>query len=225
MGGQTIELEASDGHLLAAYEAVPHAPHHRGGLVIVQEIFGVNPHIRAVADGWAEEGYYCIAPALFDRVKPGTELGYDSAAIETGRGMAQSIGMDAMLRDVEAAIGAAACAGRVGVVGYCLGGSLAWLAATRLRGLAAASCYYGGRIVHSLSETPHCPVQMHFGERDKSIPMSDVATIEAAVDGTAEVFVYPAGHAFNRDGGDNWDPDSARLARERTLALFHAHVG
>ncbi len=224
--GQTIELEAADGHVFSAYEAAPRTAHHRGGLVIIQEIFGVNAHIRSVADGWAAEGYYCIAPAIFDRDTPGFDRGYAQPDMEAGRTIAGKIGMDAMLFDTEAARGAAAVAGKVGVVGYCLGGSLAWLAATRLHGFAAASCYYGGRIAAVAGEKPRCPVQMHFGEKDQSIPIADVEKIRDNVPKRlVEVFVYPAGHAFNRDGSQNWEPNSAKLARERTLELFRERVG
>ncbi len=224
--GQTVELEAKDGHLCSAYEASPHTPHHRGGLVIVQEIFGVNAHIRSVADGYAEEGYYCIAPALFDRDKPGIELGYTPDDLAIGRQIPEKIGIDAMLLDIEAAHDAAAVAGKVGIVGYCLGGSLAWLAATRLPRFAAASCYYGGRIKTYAGEKPHCPVQMHFGETDQSIPLSDVDKIRDNVPARlVEVFTYPAGHAFNRDAGASYEPQSAKLARERTLTLLRENVG
>ncbi|MGH6922971.1 MAG: dienelactone hydrolase family protein [Propylenella sp.] len=224
--GQWIKLKASDGHELSAYEVAPQTAHHRGGLVVIQEIFGVNAHIRSVADGWAAEGYYCIAPAIFDRAERGVEIGYSPDEIAKGRNLAGEVGMDKMLLDVEAARAAAASAGKVGVVGYCLGGSLAWLAATQIAGSAAASCYYGGRIPDSASEKPRCPVQMHFGETDQSIPMSAVEKVRAAVPPSVEVFTYPgAGHAFNRDGSANWEPQAAKLAKERTLALFRKHIG
>jgi len=225
MMGQTIELQASDGHSLSAYEASPTGK-HRGGLVVIQEIFGVNEHIRTVTDGFATDGYYCVAPAIFDRAKPGVELNYGPEAVATGRSMLETIGIDSMLLDVEAARAAAASAGKVGVVGYCLGGSLAWLAATRLNGVAAASCYYGGRIAAVADEKPRCPVQMHFGDKDQSIPIADVEKIRANVPaGLVEIFTYPAGHAFNRDAGASYEPQSAKLARERTLKLFREHVG
>jgi len=224
--GQTIELEAKDGFLFSAYEAAPHAKHHRGGLVIVQEIFGVNAHIRKVADSYAEAGYYAIAPAIFDRDSPGMDLAYDQDGIAVGRTAVEKIGMDAMLLDIDAARAAAASAGKVGIVGYCLGGSLAWLAATRLQGFAAASCYYGSRIAATAGEKPHCPVQMHFGDKDTSIPVSDVEKIRENVPPRlVDIFVYPAGHAFNRDVGQHWDAASAKLARERTLKLLSEHVG
>jgi carboxymethylenebutenolidase len=224
--GQTIELEAADGHLFSAYEAAPHAAHHRGGLVIVQEIFGVNAHIRRVADGYADDGYYVIAPAIFDRDRPGIELAADQEGMAAGRAAVEKIGLDAMLLDIDAARAAAASAGKVGIVGYCLGGSLAWLAATRLDGFAAASCYYGSRIAATADEKPRCPVQMHFGDKDQSISAADVEKIRENVPSRfVEIFVYPAGHAFNRDGGASWEPNSAKLARERTLKLFGEHVG
>ena len=218
--GQIIKLKASDGHTLDAYEAAPSGK-HRGGLVVIQEAFGVNEHMRAVTDGFAAEGYYCISPALFDREKPGMELGYGPEVFAVVRPLIDKIGLDAMLLDVEAARAAASSAGKVGVVGYCLGGSLSWLAATRLSGVAAASCYYGGRIAAVANEKPRCPVQMHFGEKDQSIPMTDVEKIKAAVPkDKVEVFVYPGGHGFNRDVTASYEPASAKLARERTLALF-----
>jgi carboxymethylenebutenolidase len=224
--GQIIQLAASDGHQLSAYEAAPSSGKHRGGLVVIQEIFGVNSHIKRVTDGWSAEGYYCIAPALFDRARKDVDLDYGPDAIATGRSLAEKIGLDKMLLDVEAARGAASSAGKVGVVGYCLGGTLAWLAATRLAGFAAASCYYGGRIPAFANEKPRCPVQMHFGDKDQGIPMAEVEKTRAAVPPDAvEIFTYPAGHAFNRDAGQSFEPGSAKLARERTLALFRKHIG
>ena len=224
--GQTIELEAADGHTFSAYEASPRAAHHRGGLVVIQEAFGVNEHMRAVTDGFAAEGYYCISPALFDREKPGMELGHGPEVFAVVRPLMEKIGMDNMLLDVDAGRAAAASAGKVGVVGYCLGGSLAWLAATRLHDVAAASCYYGGRIAANAGEKPRCPVQMHFGDKDQSISLTDIDKIRDNVPARlVEIFVYPAGHGFNRDVTANWEPNSAKLARERTLKLFREHVG
>jgi carboxymethylenebutenolidase len=223
--GQTIQLEASDGHTFSAYEAAPSGK-HRGGLVVIQEAFGVNEHMRAVTDSFAAEGYYCVSPALFDRDKPGTELGYGPEVFAMIRPLIEKIGMDNMMLDVEAARAAAAVVGKVGVVGYRLGGSLAWLAATRLHGIAAASCYYGGRIAATAGEKPRCAVQMHFGETDQSITMADVEKIRENVPARlVEIFVYPAGHGFNRDVTAAYEPKSAKLARERTLKLFREHVG
>ena len=224
--GATIMLTASDGHRFGAHEARP-AGTPRGGLVVVQEIFGVNPHVRRVADGFAADGYHVIAPALFDRAELGVELGYESADVERGRNLRQEISLDEMLLDIDACRVALAAFGKVGLVGYCLGGSLAWLAATRLDGFAAAVGYYGGMIAAHLDESPRMPVMLHFGEEDSGIPMADVARIRAAADSAlVQVFTYPhAGHAFNRDGNKAWHEASAKLARERTLAFLREHVG
>jgi carboxymethylenebutenolidase len=224
--GDAISLTASDGHAFSAYETAPAGP-VRGGLVVIQEIFGVNAHIRKVADGYAMDGYRVIAPALFDRAEPGVELGYEGADRDRGIALRRQIEIDHMLLDVAAAIAAFEGAGKIGIVGYCLGGSLAWLAATRLSGLAAAVGYYGGMIAANLDETPRCPVMLHFGEEDGGISMADVEKIRASVDpGTVQVFSCPgAGHAFNRDASAAWHEPSARLARERTLAFLRQHVG
>jgi carboxymethylenebutenolidase len=225
--GRTITLTARDGHSFSAYDKSPAAATVRGGLVVVQEIFGVNPHIRRVADGYAEDGYRVIAPAIFDRAERGVELGYEPEDVERGFGLRRAIPLDHMLADIAAAIAALAPSGKVGIVGYCLGGSLAWLSASRLDGLSAAVGYYGGMIAAHLKETPRCPVMLHFGEEDGDIPMSDVEKIKRAVDpAMVQIFTYKgAGHAFNRDGHKNWRGEAARLARERTIAFLREHVG
>lgn len=221
-----IELTASDGHRFGACEATP-VGKPRGGLVVVQEIFGVNPHIRRVADGFAADGYRVIAPALFDRAEPGVEIGYEPADVERGRNLRQEISLDEMLLDIAACGVALAASGKVGLVGYCLGGSLAWLTATRLDGFAAAVGYYGGMVAGHLDEAPRIPMMLHFGEEDGGIPMADVAKIGTAADPRlVQVFTYAhAGHAFNRDGNKAWHEPSAKLARERTLAFLREHVG
>ena len=219
-----IALTAGDGHQFSAYEAVP-AGTPRGGLVVVQEIFGVNAHIRHVANGYAADGYRVIAPAIFDRAERGVELDYDRE--NAGRGMAlrQKIGIEAMLSDIEASVVALQSTGKVGVVGYCLGGSLAWLAAARIAGLSAAVGYYGGMIAKHLDETPNCPVMLHFGEEDASITPDDIAAIRAAVDTNVQVFTYAgAGHAFNRTGNQAFHEPSATLARERSLAFLRQNL-
>ena len=219
--GQMIELTASDGHGLQAYRADP-AGAPRAGVVVIQEIFGVNPHIREVADRYAAEGYLAIAPALFDRVRPGVELGYDEGAIAEGRDLAFSMNPDVPVRDVEAAVAAAAGAGKVGVVGYCWGGSLTFLAACKLD-VAAASSYYGGQIVSALEREPDlapaAPLIMHFGEQDAGIPLSDVERIHRAFP-DVPIHLYDAGHGFNCDHRGSYDEVSSRTARDRTLALF-----
>ncbi len=224
--GAAIELTASDGHVFGAYEAQP-AGTPRGGLVVVQEIFGVNAHIRRVADGYAADGYRVLAPAIFDRAERNVKLGYDAVDRDKGIALRKEIDIAAMLLDIAACAVALQPAGKVGIVGYCLGGSLAWLAACRLYGLSAAVGYYGGMIAAHLDEKPRIPVMLHFGEEDGGIPMADVARIRAAVDpAVVQVLAYPgAGHAFNRDGADSWHEPSAGLARERTLEFLHQRLG
>ncbi len=224
--GANIELAAADGHEFSAYEAKP-AGTPRGGLVIVQEIFGVNAYIRRVTDGYAEAGYRAIAPAIFDRAERGVELGNGPADREKGVALRNQISLEQMLADIAATAGALQDAGKIGLVGYCLGGSLAWLAAARLDGFAATVGYYGGMIAGHLDQQPRCPVMLHFGEEDAGIPMSDVDKVKAAVDpALVQVFTYPgAGHAFNRDQSPAWHEPSARLARERTLKFLGEHVG
>lgn len=221
-----ITLTAEDGHAFSAYEAKPSA-RPRGGLVVIQEIFGVNAHMRRVADGFVADGYHVMAPALFDRAERGVDLGYDKADIDRGVALRKEIPLDDMRADIAASIVALKGAGKVAIVGYCLGGSLAWLGAARLAGLTAAVGYYGGMIATHLGEPPRCPVMLHFGEEDHGIPMSDVEKIRAAVDSAqVKVFTYAgAGHAFNRDGNAAFHAPSARLARERTLQFLHTHLG
>ena len=216
------ELTAADGHRLQAYEAAP-AGAARGGVVVVQEIFGVNDHIRRVADGYAADGYRVIAPALFDRVRPGIELGYTDADIAEGRKIRGQLSFEQALADVEAARKALGD-GNIGIVGYCWGGTVTWLAAARIAGLAAAASYYGGSIGQFAAEHPRCPTQCHFGEKDHAIPFTEVAAVRDANPGV-EVYTYPAGPGFNCDARASFDAAAAQLARERTLAFFRKHIG
>ena len=211
---ESIRLTAEDGHEMDAYLAGP-AGTPKAGLVICQEIFGVNQHMRTVVDRFANAGYLTVAPALFDRVKQGVELGYDQEDKITGRAVRAGVTFDAAVMDVEAGRKAVESAGKIGVVGYCWGGSVAWMAACRLP-VAVAVCYYGGQIYDNRHETPGCPVTMHFGLRDTSIPNEHVTEIRAAHP-TAEVFLYPSGHGFNCDHREDFDPHSADQALERTL--------
>ncbi len=220
---KTIELTAADGQKLAAYRADP-AGKPRGGIVVIQEIFGVNSHIRAVADGYAADGYLAIAPALFDRVKKKVELGYTQADIQAGAELKSKVPIDAALKDAAAAITAAAEAGKVGIVGYCWGGLVSWMAASRLAGLACAAPYYGGGIPDQIGEQPQCPVMLHFGDQDTHIPLDGVKKLQAAHP-RQTVHIYPAGHGFNCDQRGSYHAESAKLARERTLAFFRQHVG
>jgi len=222
--GQTVKLKADDGHQLDAYRANP-AGRPGGGVVIIQEIFGVNGHIRRVTDGYAADGYVALAPALFDRIEPGIEMGYEQADIDRGRGLRGKLGWDTMLMDLRAGVKALAAEGlKVAVVGYCMGGSLAWLSATRIPGLAAAVGYYGGAVAEFAQEKPGCPVLLHFGETDASIPNEHWDRIRAAQP-TVPLHVYPAGHGFSCDERGSYHEPSARLARERTIQFLRQHVG
>ena len=221
--GKSIELKAKDGFTLAAYRADP-AGKPKGGLVVIQEIFGVNQHMRNVTDEFAAEGYAAVAPALFDRAKRGVEIGYEAADIETGRTLREQVKLEDTLLDMQAAIDSLKGVGKIGVVGYCWGGSLAFLAATRLQGIAAAVGYYGGMIAAHANEKPKVPVMLHFGEQDHGIPMSDVEKVKAARP-DVEIFIYPAGHGFSCDERASFHKPSHEQALERTLAFFEKHLG
>ena len=218
------QLRAADGFAFGVYEALP-AGEARGAVVVVQEIFGVNAHIRQVADGFAAEGYAALAPAVFDRVERGVELGYNDDGFRRGRALAfDKQDVDATLRDLQAAVEEAGKYGKVGMAGYCYGGLLTWLSACALGGLACASAYYGGGIAGTLEErAPKCPLIMHFGAKDAHIPLSDVDKIKAALP-DVPVHVYDADHGFNCDHRDSYDGKAAALARKRTLALFAEHL-
>ncbi len=221
--GTMIELVAADGFHLSAYRAdAPHAP--RGGVVVVQEIFGVNSHIKSVCDGYAADGYLVIAPALFDRCERGVDLGYTPADIARGREIKAKTATDPALLDVTAARDVLAGSGKVGIVGYCWGGYIAWLCAARVGGLACAISYYGGGITDAAAEHPKCPVLAHFGERDSVIPIAAVKRF-AAAHPEVEIHIYPADHGFNCDQRASYDPVSASLARERSLRFFRQHIG
>jgi carboxymethylenebutenolidase len=221
--GKMIELTASDGHKFAAWRAEPSGK-PRGGIVVIQEIFGVNSHIKAVADGFAADGYLAIAPALFDRAERGFDVGYKPEDVARGREVRAKVADDAALKDTEAAIKLAASAGRVGIVGYCWGGTIAWLAAAKLSGLACAVPYYGGGILANASLEPRVPVMGHFGERDAHIPVDGVKKL-AEQHKKHQIFIYAADHGFNCDQRGSWDAASAKQARERTLAFLRQHVG
>lgn len=219
--GTTVQLTTADGHVLNAYRSGPEGAAR--ALVVIQEIFGVNHHIRTVCDRFAAQGYAVIAPALFDRVAPATELTYEAGDVAKGRELRGRISDEATMHDVAAA--AAALNGTPhGIVGYCWGGTVAWWGATRARGFRAAVGWYGGGIAATRTETPSCPVQLHFGENDSGIPLSDVDSIRESRPGI-EVFVYPgAQHGFGCDERASFDPASAALAQERTLAFLDRHV-
>ena len=221
--GTTLELTAADGHRFAAYRADPPGK-PRGGIVVVQEIFGVNSHIRGVADGFAADGYLAIAPALFDRVERSLDIGYSQPEIERGRALMQRMSMDDALKDVTAALKAIASAGKIGIVGYCWGGTVAWVSAAKLDGLACSAPYYGGGILAHKDLEPRCPVMLHFGETDHAIPIGDVRAWLAARPELA-AHIYAAGHGFNCDQRGSYHAESAKLARERTLEFFRKQIG
>jgi carboxymethylenebutenolidase len=216
-----IALDTADGHRLNAFLAVPGSG-LKGRVVIIQEVFGVNHHIRAVCEYYATHGYAALAPSLFDRVSPGIELGYTEGDLAHGRELRTSIGWEGPVRDVAAALDFFKKDGPAGVIGYCWGASVAWLAATRLQP-ACAVCYYGGQIVQFKDEKPNCPVLMHFGEEDTIIPPEDREAIIAAQP-MAEAFVYPAGHGFNCTERDSFHAESAKLALDRTMAFLEKHL-
>ena len=220
--GQTIGLKAGDGFALGGYRADP-AGKPKGGLVVIQEIFGVNHHIRNICDRFAADGYAALAPAMFDRAKANVELGYDKPAMEEGVKLRAAIKLEESLKDVQAAIDALAPVGKIGVVGYCWGGSLAFLAATRLERLSCAVGYYGGMIAAHRDEAPKVPTILHFGEQDQGIPIADVEKIKAARP-EVKVYTYPAGHGFSCDERAAFEPKSHEVALNLTLAFFRENL-
>ena len=222
--GKHFTLTAADSHKLGAYRADP-AGKPKGGMVVIQEIFGVNQHIRAVCDRLAAEGYVAVAPALFDRQVKDYQSGYTPAEIEKSRTFVAKPDWDSMLRDTDAAIKEIKGAGPVGIIGFCMGGTIAFLSATRLSGLSAAIGYYGGRIVAFADEKPKCPVQLHFGEKDASIPMTDVETIKQKRSSDCEIYVYKdAGHGFHCDERGSFHKESCDIAWQRTSAFLQKHM-
>ena len=218
--GRSIRLEAADRHEFGAYRADPEE-NPRGGIVVVQEIFGVNAHIRAVADEFASEGYAVIAPALFDRVEREFETGYDEASRPRARAIRAAIPVEQTMLDIDAAI--KALPGKIGVVGYCWGGSMAWVSACRLKP-ACAICYYGAQIIDFVAEKPRAPVIMHFGTRDPLIPAENIAAI-AKAHPQVPIYTYEANHGFNCDARADYDADAAMLALERTFEHIRKYVG
>ncbi len=224
--GEMTRMTMADGAEIGVYHALPRGE-RRGGVVLVQEIFGVTEHIRDMADEYAGDGYEVLAPALFDREHPGFEASYTgpdfARAVELARELHP---FDQSLSDVQTCIDALRGRGPVFVVGYCYGGSIAWAAATRLDGVAAASSYYGSMVPRFAAEAaPRVPVIAHFGRFDTGIPMEGVEEVIGKDHPLAKVFVYEAGHGFNSDRRKDYHEDSAELAKERTLALFRANGG
>lgn len=221
--GQDIRLKASDGFELGAYRADPAGP-PKGAIVVIQEIFGVNHHIRSVCDRLAKEGYVAVAPSIFDRIAPNFQSGYSPDEVANARKFVASPDWAAMLRDTQAAIDAVKPVGPVGIVGFCLGGSIAYAAATKLSGLSAAIGYYGGAVARFADDKPAVPTQLHFGEQDAGIPLSDVETIKSKRP-EVEVFIYPgAQHGFHCDERASYDKASADTAWPRSLEFFAKHL-
>lgn len=229
--GTFVQLTAADGFAFAAYVAQPVGP-SKGGLVVLQEIFGVNSHIRAVADAYAAEGYFVVAPSTFQRVKAGVELGYTDADMGAGfelKTAVEALPAPGVLVDIQAAIAHAAHGaggGKVGIVGYCWGGLLTWRSACTLHGLSAAVPYYGGGMTTpaEVARQPQVPVLAHFAEEDKWIPLDTVQGFQTA-HADVTVHTYPAHHGFNCDQRASWNATAAQQARERTLAFFAQHLG
>ena len=221
--GHDIKLTASDHFQLGGYRADP-AGAPRAAVVVIQEIFGVNHHIRAVCDRFAGNGYVAIAPAIFDRIEPNFQSGYAPEEVTVARKFVADPDWTAMLRDSQAAIDAVKDVGPVGIIGFCLGGSVAYAAATKLSGLSAAIGYYGGAIVRFADDAPKVPTQLHFGEKDAGIPLSDVDAIRAKRP-DVEIHVYPgAQHGFNCDERASYDPASSGIAKQRSLDFFARHL-
>ncbi|THD62623.1 MAG: dienelactone hydrolase family protein [Bradyrhizobium sp.] len=221
--GKDIKLTASDNFQLGGYRADP-ATAPKGAVVVIQEIFGVNHHIRAVCDRIAGNGYVAVAPAIFDRIEPNFQCGYSPEEIAVARRFVVNPDWTAMLRDTQAAVDAVKDVGPVGIVGFCLGGSVAYAAATKLWGLTAAICYYGGAIARFADDKPKVPTQLHFGEKDAGIPLTDVDTIRAKRP-DVEIHVYPgAQQGFNCEERASYDKASADVARQRSIAFFAKHL-
>jgi carboxymethylenebutenolidase len=218
--GRKIQLTAGDGHVLQAYLAEP-AGKPRGGIVVIQEIFGVTRHIRDVAEQYAAAGYLAVAPALFDRVEREVDVPYSDGP--KGVGYVKALNSDNVMLDIQAAADLVRPAGKVGVVGYCWGGQIAFLAAARVN-IDAAVAYYGGGISQQLAHIPRVPVMFHFGEKDTHIPLSAVDEIRTAYP-RGIYHLYPAQHGFNCTDRPSFDAQSAKLAFDRSVEFFHQNIG
>ncbi|MBU6298468.1 MAG: dienelactone hydrolase family protein [Alphaproteobacteria bacterium] len=222
--GNTIAMKMADGQTIGVYHAEPEGA-RRGGLVAIQEIFGVTDHIKSVCDAYAADGYEVLAPSLFDRQAPGFVSGYTPEEMQKGAALAYGAPLERRVADAQACIDALKGKGPVFIVGYCFGGSVTWAAACRCTGLAAASSYYGKLAPDMADEAPQCPAACHFGKTDASIPLDAVEKLRVKRPEVA-VYLYDAGHAFNNsDRPEAYHEASATLARERTLDLFRRNGG
>ena len=222
--GKNIQLTATDGHKFDAYVAEPSGK-PKGALIVVMEIFGVNSHIKRVADEYAADGYLAIAPQFFDRVERGLDVGYSAPEIERARGLMQKMNFTDALNDTEAARKQVESAGKVGIVGFCWGGSLSFKAACNMNGLACAVAYYGGAIPSLIDEKPKCPVMFHWGETDASIPLEKAKEVAQKHKDQIHYFYAGAGHGFNCDQRGSYNKESADVARVRTLEFLRKHIG
>jgi carboxymethylenebutenolidase len=222
--GKFIELTASDGHKFAAFVAQP-AGKPRGGVVVIPEIFGVNSHIQQVTDGYAADGYLAVSPAMFDRAQRKYDTGYSAPEIEAGRAIMGKLDWAQAMLDVAAAVAEASKGGKVGIVGYCYGGTVAWRAAARVDGLACAAPYYGGGMHGMIGEKPKVPTMCNFGELDQSPTLAQAKEIAAAHPAITAHYYAGAGHGFNCDQRGSWNAEAAKLARSRTLEFFRKHLG
>ena len=222
--GKFIELKAADGHKLAAYVATP-AGKPRGGVVVIPEIFGVNSHIQQTTDGFAADGYLAVSPAMFDRAQRNYDTGYSQPEIQAGVAIMQKLDPKNSMLDVQAAIAEAAKAGKVGIVGYCFGGTISWMAAARASGLSCAVPYYGGGMHGLINEKPKVPVMCNFGETDQSPTLAQAKEIAAKHPEITAHFYAGAGHGFNCDQRGSWNAEAAKLARSRTVEFFRKHLG
>jgi carboxymethylenebutenolidase len=222
--GKNVELTAADGHKFSAYVAEPSGK-PKGALIVVMEIFGVNSHIKKVTDEYAADGYLAIAPAFFDRVHRDLDVGYTPPDIEIGRAAMQKMKFEDALKDVEAAKKHVASAGKVGIVGYCWGGTVAFKAAASVDGLACAVAYYGGGIPGAINEKPKVPVMFNWGETDASIPLEKAKEVAAAHKDQIHHFYPGSGHGFNCDQRGSYNAEASKLARTRTLEFLKKHVG
>ncbi|MFZ2156037.1 MAG: dienelactone hydrolase family protein [Bradyrhizobium sp.] len=222
--GKFVELTAADGHKLAAFVAQP-AGKPRGGVVVIPEVFGVNSHIQQTTDGFAADGYLAVSPAMFDRAQRNYDTGYSQPEIQAGVAIMQKLDWKQAVLDVEAAIGEAKKGGKVGIVGYCFGGTVTWVAAAQAKGLACAAPYYGGGMPGFIGENPKVPTMCHFGELDQSPTLAQAKEIVARHPEITAHFYAGAGHGFNCDQRGSWNAEAAKLARSRTVEFFRKHLG
>ena len=220
--GESIRATASDGHEFDIYLAQSQGT-PRGGIVLVQEIFGVNNHIKSVAEKFASNGYLVGAPSLFDRVKPDIQLGYTIEDVTRGKELKEISGNERPLIDIEATLSIVRSAGNVAVVGYCWGGTLAWLSACQVDGFSAAVSYYGGGIGELTSMQPKCPFIFHFGEQDHGIPITEINSLKQAHP-ECPIYIYPAGHGFNCEQRDSFHLTSSKIAFERTIQHIDKYI-